>query len=198
MKKLVTMASLLIAGSTLLTACGNSGSKDTSSKEPKTEKAVDKTSKKAPKKVKDTTTIPTDDKHEWFFKNDIFYAGMETMTLKGYEIKDGIDNAKVLVIKADILNNSKEEQDPSNFYMVVHAKQKTETSNVSLQPGMLDSDNNGDTPYQAESDLLNNSLLPGKTISTVLMFELKNDNPVTLEFSNADFETIGTKVIDLK
>lgn len=198
MKKGIATFGVLLASTLLLTACGNSGdtsSKSSTSKSSKVEKAVNK----ATKKKAATTSIPTDADHDWFFKDNIFYAGNETMTFKSSEVRDGVeDGTKVLVLHTTILNNSKEEQDPSNFYMVLHAKQKTDTSNVDLSVGMLASDENGNSPFQEEEDNLNNALLPGKQISTVLMFELKNDNPVTIELSNADFTTIGTKVIDVK
>ena len=100
---------------------------------------------------------------------------------------------KVLVIYNTIRNNSKKEQDPSNFYMVIHAKQKTDTSNVQLDTGMVKMNDDGNSPLQAQEDNLQNSLLPGKTVETVLIYSLKNTNPVTVEFSNADFKTIGAK-----
>lgn len=77
--------------------------------------------------------------------------------------------------------------------MVVHAKQKTDTSNVQLDPGSIALDENSNDPLQTHEDNLNNSLLPGKQVDTVLMFTLKNTNKVTVEFSNSDFDTIGTK-----
>nr|WP_241559464.1 DUF5067 domain-containing protein [Lacticaseibacillus hulanensis] len=161
-------------------------------------KAIDKatTTSKAPA----NDTIPTDAKHEWFFnaKKNVFYAGNETMTLTKSEVRDGLDGTKVLVIYNTIRNNSSKEQDPSNFYMVINAKQKTSTSNVDLDVGMMNSDENGNDPLQKQEDNLNNALLPGKTVETVLIFELKNTNPVTLEFSNSNFDTIGTKEYTIK
>lgn len=159
---------------------------------PVASKAINKTTTtKAPA----DGTIPTDAKHEWFFnaQKNVFYAGNETMTLTKSEVRDGLDGTKVLVIYNTIRNNSTKEQDPSNFYMVINAKQKTATSNVDLDVGMMNSDENGNDPLQQQEDNLNNALLPGKTVETVLIFELKNTNPVTLEFSNSNFETIGTK-----
>ena len=51
--------------------------------------------------------------------------------------------------------------------------------------------------FRSQEDNLNNSLLPGKTVETVMMFKLVNDTPVTIEFSNEDFTTIGTKTINV-
>lgn len=196
MKKLVLVTTVALAGLTLA-ACGNgtSSKKTTTSSSSKVEKAVNKTTKKEAK----TSSIPTDAKHDWFFKDNVFYAGNETMTLTSSEVRDGAeDGTKVLVLHTTILNNSKEEQDPSNFYMVVHAKQKTDTSNIDLNPGTLKIDDNGNSPFQAEQDNLNNALLPGKKVNAVLMFTLKNTNPVSIEFSDADFTKIGTKTYDVK
>lgn len=201
------LAMIILGASLLLTACGNGSNSNSSSK---TEKAKDVTSSKTVKKSSSkkassksseeaSTTIPTDDTHEWFFKNDVFYAGMETYKLTKSEIRDSIDSGKkVLVIYTDVTNNSKEEQDPSNVYMVLEAKQKTDTSNVSLDPGILAVDENGDDPLQEYEDNLQNNLLPGKTVTGILIYELINDAPVTLTFSNADFETIGTKEYQVK
>lgn len=196
MKKLALITTIALASLTLA-ACGNNNSNDktTNSTSSKAEKAINKTSKKESK----TSGVPTDADHKWFFKDDIFYAGNETMTLKSSEIRDGAEEGtKVLVLHTTILNNSKKEQDPSNFYMVIHAKQKTDTSNIDLNPGTLAIDENGNSPLQAEQDNLNNALLPGKMVDAILMFTLKNTNPVTIEFSNADFSKLGTKTYNVE
>lgn len=196
MKKLSLITTVALASLTLA-ACGNNNSNDktTNSTSSKAEKAINKTSKKESK----TSGVPTDEDHKWFFKDDIFYAGNETMTLKNSEIRDGAEEGtKVLVLHTTILNNSKKEQDPSNFYMVIHAKQKTDTSNIDLNPGTLAIDENGNSPLQAEQDNLNNALLPGKKVDAILMFTLKNTNPVTIEFSNADFSKLGTKTYNIE
>lgn len=196
MKKLALITTIALASLTLA-ACGNNNSNDktTNSTSSKAEKAINKTSKKESK----TSGVPTDADHKWFFKDDIFYAGNETMTLKSSEIRDGAEEGtKVLVLHTTILNNSKKEQDPSNFYMVIHAKQKTDTSNIDLNPGTLAIDENGNSPLQAEQDNLNNALLPGKKVDAILMFTLKNTNPVTIEFSNADFSKLGTKTYNIE
>lgn len=196
MKKIFLITAVALIGVTLA-ACSNSSSTGGNSKSSssKVEKAADKTTKKESKK----DTIPADANHDWFLKDNVFYAGNETMTLTGSEVRDGAESgSKVLVLHADILNNSKKEQDPSNFYMVVHAKQKTDTSNVDLTTDTLAVDENGNSPLQTEQDNLNNALLPGKKVKVVLMFALKNNNPVTVEFSNADFSKLGTKTYNVE
>lgn len=204
MKKLFTFGVMLVAALSLA-ACGNSsGSKDSSTTEKATK--VDKTSaskvsSKSSSKKTANQAIPTTADKDWFFnaEKNVFYAGNETMTLTKSEVRDGAETgSKLLVIYNTIRNNSDEEQDPSNFYMVIHAKQKTDTSNVTLDPGVMGVDDQGNDPLQAQEDNLNNSLLPGKTVETVIMFKLENTNPVTVEFSNADFEKIGTKTYDVK
>lgn len=199
----LALTGLTILLASTLVAC-SSGS-DTSKKSEKPNDVSTKTVKKSSKKTNSTkkeaaTKIPTDDNHEWFFKDDVFYAGMETYKLTKSEIRDGIeDGTKVLVIYTDITNNSKKEQDPSNVYMVVHAKQKTDTSNVELEPGMIGTDENGDNPLQQYEDNLYNALLPGKTVTGILTFKLgdNNNNPVSLEFDNSDFDKIGTKTYQI-
>lgn len=202
--KSLALSGLTILLASTLVAC--SGGNDTSSKSSEKPKDVStKTVKKSTKKKKSSekesaTKIPTDDSHEWFFKNDVFYAGMETYKLTKSEIRDGIeDGSKVLVIYTEITNNSDKEQDPSNVYMVVHAKQKTDTSNVDLNPGMVALDENGNNPLQEYEDNINNALLPGKTVTGIIVFDIgqNNTNPINVEFSNSDFETIGTKTYDV-
>lgn len=191
MKKTILIGLSLLTVTTLA-GCGNSNSASKGSSATKTEKAVNKAT--PTKKKTDAFSVPTDANHEWFFKDPVFYAGNETMTLTKSEVRDSVeDGQKVLVIYNTIRNNSKKEQDPSNFYMVIHAKQKTDTSNVQLDTGMVKMNDDGNSPLQAQEDNLQNSLLPGKTVETVLIYSLKNTNPVTVEFSNADFKTIGTK-----
>lgn len=191
MKKTILIGLSLLTVTTLA-GCGNSNSASKGSSPTKTEKAVNKAT--PTKKKTDASSVPTDANHEWFFNDPVFYAGNETMTLTKSEVRDSDeDGQKVLVIYNTIRNNSKKEQDPSNFYMVIHAKQKTDTSNVQLDTGMVKMNDDGNSPLQAQEDNLQNSLLPGKTVETVLIYSLKNTNPVTVEFSNADFKTIGTK-----
>lgn len=198
------LAGLAVMGVLALSACGNSGntaSKTEKAKDVTSSKTVKKSSKKSSSssKAEKATAVPTDDTHEWFFKDDVFYAGMETYKLTKSEVRDSAESGKkVLVIYTDITNNSKKEQDPSNVYMVVHAKQKTDTSNVTLDPGMLATDEDGNDPLQQYEDNINNSLLPGKTVTGILVFTLGNDNPVSIEFQNADFDTIGTKEYQVK
>ncbi|KRK37321.1 hypothetical protein FC62_GL001437 [Amylolactobacillus amylotrophicus DSM 20534] len=199
MKKTILLVGTMLSAALLLSACSNDRGSSNDSAEKASKVESKKSTKQSTKKSSsEPVKIPTSPDKEWFYNDNVFYAGMETMTLTKSEIRDGIeDGEKVLVIYNTIKNNSDEEQDPSNFYMVIHAKQKTDTSNVNLDPGTLALDENGNNPLQAQEDNLNNSLLPGKTVETVMMFKLVNDTPVTIEFSNEDFTTIGTKTINV-
>lgn len=212
MKKLITVGVTLLAALSLA-ACGSStSSKDSSSSKTKTEKAkkVDSSiesskkaasASKASSKKADAESIPTTPDKPWFYSaaKNVFYAGNETMTFTKSEVRDGYDTgSKVLCVYVTILNNSKEEMDPSNFDMVLTAKQKTDTSNVTLDPGTLKGDENGNDPLQSLEDNYNNSLLPGKTIQAVLLYKLQNTNPVSLEMSNENMDVIGTRTIDVK
>lgn len=171
-------------------AFGNdSSSHEKKSKYEKAEKATDKTSENS----KDPA------KNEWTFKNDVFSAGIMTYKLTKSEVLDSSeDGKKVLVIYADVTNNTDEEQDPSNIYMVMHAFQKTDTANKDLTLGMVKLDDNGNSPIQQQEDALNDKLLGNKTVPVAMVFTLENDNPVSVKFSNADFKTIGEKEYKVK
>lgn len=151
----------------------------------------------ATNKASNDTTDPS--KRPWTFKNNVYAAGILTYKFTKSEVRDSVtDGKKVLVILADVTNNTDKEQDPSNIYMVMHAFQKTATANKDLEPGILKSDDNLQTPFQAETDALNDKLLGKKTTTVAISFELENDSPVTVKFDNPDFQTIGEKTYDVK
>lgn len=199
MKKLIALGVTIVAALSLAACGSSSGQKDSSSKTEKASKvdSSKESSKKAASSSKkaDTKTIPTTPDEDWFYSADqnVYYAGNETMTFTKSEVRDGYDNSKVLVVYVTIRNNSKEEMDPSNFMMVITGKQKTDTSNVVLDPGTLDSDENGNDPLQTLEDNFNNSLLPGKTVQAVMLYKLINNNPVQLIMTDSDgVKNIGT------
>ena len=80
----------------------------------------------------------------------------------------------------------------------MHAYQKTDTSNVQLDPGSAALDDNGNDPLQEYDDNLNKTLLPGKTVKACVAYELKNDNPVTVKFENSEVDTIGQEIYQIK
>lgn len=149
------------------------------------------------KVVKSSSSVkpdPNASERKWTYKSNVFNAGNETYKFTGWDVINSVhEGKKVLVLYCDVTNNSTEEMDPSNVYMVVHAYQKNETSNVQLYPGMVELDENGNDPLQQYEDGMNNRLLPGKKVKAVMLFEINNDNPVRVEFSNPEFETIGIK-----
>lgn len=193
MKKSILALGTLFAATTLLTACSNNNeSKDTSSKSTKTEVSKKKTNKAVDKTDKDASN------DNWTFKDDTFAAGILTYKITKTEVRNGFDNTKVLVVYMDITNNTDKEQEPSNLGMVLEVSQKTDTAKKELQMGMLESDDNGDEPLKAEQDAYNDTLLGGKNTHAVALYELVNDNPVTMTFKDSDYKTIGTKTIDVK
>ncbi|WP_125582536.1 DUF5067 domain-containing protein [Lacticaseibacillus suibinensis] len=205
MKKLIALGVTIVAALSLAACGSSSGQKDSSSKTEKASKvdSSKESSKKAASSSKkaDTKTIPTTPDEDWFYSADqnVYYAGNETMTFTKSEVRDGYDNSKVLVVYVTIRNNSKEEMDPSNFMMVITGKQKTDTSNVVLDPGTLDSDENGNDPLQTLEDNFNNSLLPGKTVQAVMLYKLINNNPVQLTMTDSDgIKDIGTREYSVK
>lgn len=150
-----------------------------------------KSESKKTAKSESSMSIPTTDDQPWFFKNDVFYAGMETYKLTGAEVVQGWGDKQVLAIKMDVINNSDKPQVPGNVFMVMDAKQTNGTSNLKLGTGLSDA-------YQQEQDNANNELLPGKTVSIVQLFELQNDSPVVVEFQDANFDVLGTKTYEVK
>lgn len=165
------------------------GSSSSSSKNTKTEKASNKT-------ISDSND-PS--KSKWTYKDDTFKAGILTYKFTKSEVRDSSEGGKkVLVLYADVINNTDEEQDPSNIFMVMHAYQKTDTSNKSLNPGMAALDADYNDPLQTQEDALNNKLLGKKTVSVVMIYSLENENPVTVKFDNADYNTIGEKQYSVK
>ncbi|MCT4412826.1 DUF5067 domain-containing protein [Leuconostoc pseudomesenteroides] len=160
-----------------------------STKKSKTEKANNKT----------TSDSNDPSKSKWTYKDDTFKAGILTYKFTKSEVRDSSeDGKKALVLYADVTNNTDDEQDPSNIYIVMHAYQKNDTSNKSLTPGMVATDADYNDPLQEQEDALNNKLLGKKTVSVVMIYTLENDNPVTVKFDNADYKTIGEKQYTVK
>ena len=190
-KKYILSATLLACTGLALTACSNSNNSNSASISKSSSSKVNKPKKVVPSdKAKDRT---------WTYKNKVFDAGIETYKFTKSEVRDSAtEGKKLLVLYCDVTNNSKKEQDPSNVYMVMHAYQKTDTSNVQLDPGSAALDDNGNDPLQEYDDNLNNKLLPGKTVKACVAYELKNDNPVTVKFENSDFDTIGQEIYQIK
>jgi hypothetical protein len=186
MKKNIILSAAVC--SMLLAGCG------ANTNHTKTSSSVSKVSTSKVVRSSSVKPDPNASERKWTYKNNVFDAGNETYKFTGWDVMDSANEGKkVLVLYCDVTNNSTEEMDPSNVYMVVHAYQKNETSNVQLDPGMVELDENGNDPLQQYEDGMNNRLLPGKTVKAVMLFEFNNDNTVQVEFSNPEFETIGIK-----
>ena len=187
MKKNIILSAAVC--SMLLAGCGVNTSHT------KTSSNVSKVS--TSKVVKSSSSVkpdPNASERKWTYKNNVFDAGNETYKFTGWDVMNSFNgDKKVLVLYCDVTNNSTKEMIPSNVYMVVDAFQKNEASNMRLNSGMVECDENGNDPLQQYEDAMSNKLLPGKTVKGVMLFELNNDNPVRVEFSNSESEIIGIK-----
>lgn len=181
-----------------ITAIGMSGGSKDESKSSSTASTSTSKSSSSAEKAENKTSDVSDKK--WTFKNDVFDAGNMTYKITKSEVVDGAGDpgTKVLVMYMDVTNNSDKEMDPSNVYMVMHAFQNNDTSKVQLNPGMVALDDQANSPVQAEEDAMHNSLLPGKTATVVAVYQLENTNEVKVEFSNSDFQKIGTKTYNVQ
>ncbi|EKW99526.1 DUF5067 domain-containing protein [Ligilactobacillus saerimneri] len=190
-KSIFTLCLLLCLG---LAACGAQKNTTTSKKETKTEHKTSKIKKKVSSSSSSVTPDPKASERPWTYDHDVYDAGIETYRFTKWEVRDSSQkDKKALVLYCDVTNNSTKEQDPSNVFMVVHAFQKNETSDVQLDPGTVSLDNNGNNPLQKYDDGLHNMLLPGKTVKAVMVFTLNNDKPVRVTFEDPEFNVIGVK-----
>ena len=186
MKKNIILSAAVC--SMLLAGCGANTSHT------KTSSSVSKASTSKVVKPSSVKPDPNASERTWTCKNNVFDAGNETYKFTGWDVMNSANEGKkVLVLYCDVTNNSTEEMDPSNVYMVVDAYQKNEASNMRLSSGMVECDENGNNPLQQYEDALYNKLLPGKTVKAAIWFEFNNDSPVRVEFKNSELETIGIK-----
>lgn len=112
------------------------------------------------------------------------------------------DGKYTLVLETDITNHNKKPADLSakyNPYEFVHAEQEKSNSIKQLNPGMSGTDENGDSYEEARSNVMTDEkVLPGKTVKGMIAFDLVNDKPVKIKFSDKDYKTIGTRIIKVK
>ncbi|CAH1850531.1 DUF5067 domain-containing protein [Convivina intestini] len=148
----------------------------------------------------ETAKDNTSKKSDWSFTGNTYNAGNLKLKFGKSEIIDGIgdNNPKVLVLHADMTNISDKEMDADGIYATVHAYQKTDKQNKTLNPGLPKFSNDGKQPFEEEQNNLHNKLLPGKTVPVVVIFELDNDSTVTVKFSNDSFKDIGSKTYEVK
>lgn len=177
---LVGAAALLAVSAT---ACSSSSSKDSSSKKPETaQKAKNLNSTK-----------------KWSYSNHIFKTSKLIYKITKTEVQPGLEDGKNnLVLYVDVTNNSKKEHEPVDVYAYVHATQKTSTSKVELDPGVGHVDDQGNNQLEQETENMNNKLLPGKSVKGVILFELKNNTPVTVRYEDYLFNKVGSEVYNVK
>lgn len=197
MKKRLVISTSLLALMLLIAGCSSSDAdsakKSSSSSKPKTEKVADETHKSGNFSFNDKTNTFTTDKLTYKITKVTFMNSAAD------------ENKKTIVFETDITNTSGKEIDlmsDDDSSMYIHAKQKATDgkSNKQLQPGTLALDDNANSPEQAREDtMVSNSVLPDKTVQGVFMFDLdNNNNPVTVRFDNAGFDTIATKTYDVE
>ncbi|GKQ42955.1 hypothetical protein RD055328_08780 [Companilactobacillus sp. RD055328] len=184
MKKLLSLALLAIT-IVSLTACSSTSDSD------KTDKGTQKVENKTKKQSK------------WTFDGTTFTTKQGIYTITAVKKMPSAEDGKnVIVFEFDFKNNTKKEIDmmaDNNWYVYVHATQKTKNSNKSLDPGTIGLDANANSLEQAREDVMtSDSVLPGKTVQGVASYTLVNDAPVKLKFSDEGFNTIATKEYTVK
>lgn len=133
------------------------------------------------------------------FKNNDFKTNHLTykITAVKYFPSAGDQNKKTIVLEVDITNNTKKDINllsDDNAYAYIHAYQKTSDTKEDLQPGTLALDDNANSPEQTREDVMDNdTVLPGKTVQGIIMFDTKENSNVFVTFENDDFKTIATK-----
>lgn len=149
------------------------------------------------------TENQTTKNNEFSFGNDIFKTNKLSYKITKVTTMNGTDsNKKVLVLETDITNNTKKDvniNSDANAYEYIHAYQNTDKTKKNLLPGSLGLDGNGNSPEQSREDTMNSeSLLAGKTVQGIVMFDLENNSTVTVTFDNAEFQTIATKKYNIQ
>lgn len=130
----------------------------------------------------------------WTYKNNVFDAGNETYKFtKNKVIKE--DNEKYLILYCDITNNSTKEMEPDLVSLVMHANQKTSSTDEELETATIGTKQNG---LEKREHNLYTKILPGKSVHACIQYKLVNNSPVTITFQNADSQTIGSKTIKIK
>ena len=124
----------------------------------------------------------------------MFDAGNETYKFtKNKVIKE--DNEKYLILYCDITNNSTKEMEPDLVSLVMHANQKTSSTDEELEMATIGTKQNG---LEKREHNLYTKILPGKSVHACIQYKLVNNSPVTITFQNADSQTIGSKTIKIK
>lgn len=174
---------IVIVALIVISGLGNMSSDDTKSNSSSTEKTEN--------------TIKRSGDFSFDSKKDVYKTDKATLKITKAKVMPSADNKEVIVLECDITNNSKKEFDLVNGfnpYEFIHAYQKTDTSNKSLDPGVIGLDANANSLEKVREDVMtNDSVLPGKTVQGVISFALVNKNNVQVKFSDSSYSTIATK-----
>lgn len=130
----------------------------------------------------------------WTYKNNVFDAGNETYKFTKHKVVKE-DGEKYLILYCDITNNSTKEMEPDLVSLVMHANQKTSSTDEELETATIGTKQNG---LEKREHNLYTKILPGKSVHACIQYKLVNNSPVTITFQNADSQTIGSKTIKIK
>lgn len=145
-------------------------------------------------KLKTVKPDPNASDRVWTYKNNVFDAGNETYKFTKHKvIKE--DGEKYLILYCDITNNSTKEMEPDLVSLVMHANQKTSSTDEELETATIGTKQNG---LEKREHNLYTKILPGKSVHACIQYKLVNNSPVTITFQNADSQTIGSKTIKIK
>mgnify|MGYP004467871353 CR=1 FL=1 len=144
----------------------------------------------------DTSTSVSDEAGSISVKGNVIVTPEVTMTVTGSKlVRDEETDQKCLVVFVDMKNTTKHEANPSSAWGdYVSLKQKTRTSNVTLDKYDVAG------PYSDKQHIVQNDILPGKTIHAAVGYLIKNTSKVTLEVTgSADPDKVlGTITFNLE
>lgn len=195
----IGVALFLVAG--FMTPGETSKANSDTKSDTKTEKSSSKKAEKVADKTHKSGKFSFNDKTNTFKTDKLSYK----ITKVAFMNSAADQSKKTIVFETDITNNTDQELDlvaDANAHLYIHAKQKATDgkSNKELQPGTLALDANANSPEQARENTMNtSSILPGKTVQGVFMFDLdNNNNPVVVDFDNAGFQSIAKKTYNVE
>ena len=195
----IGVALFLVAG--FMTSDETSKANSDTKSDTKTEKTSSKKSEKVADGTHKSGKFSFNDKTNTFKTDKLSYK----ITKVAFMNSAADQSKKTIVFETDITNNTDQELDlvaDANAHLYIHAKQKATDgkSNKELQPGTLALDANANSPEQSrENTMETSSVLPGKTVQGVFMFDLdNNDNSVVVDFDNAGFQPIVEKTYNVQ
>lgn len=145
-------------------------------------------------KLRTVQPDPNASERTWTYSDNVFDAGNETYRFTKHKVIKQ-DGDKYLILYCDITNNSTKEMEPDLVSLVMHANQKTSSTDEELETATIATKQNG---LEKREHNLYTKVLPGKSVHACIQYKLVNSSPVTITFQNADSQTIGTKVVKVK